>query len=39
MRAGGAKHICVLLRQSYLRLAKRAAIMIDCYTHAHLQDW
>jgi hypothetical protein len=30
-----AKREGVELRQSYLRLAKRAAIMVGCYTHAH----
>jgi len=30
-----AKRHSVVLRQSYLRLAKRAAIMIGRYTHAH----
>src|SRR4051795_13018321 len=32
---GFAKHNRVPLRQSYLRLAKRAAIMVGRYTHAH----
>jgi transposase, IS5 family len=32
---GLAKHNRVPLRQSYLRLAKRAAIMVGRYTHAH----
>jgi IS5 family transposase len=30
-----AKHSGVRLRQSYLRVAKRAAIMVGRYTHAH----
>ncbi|MDH2399059.1 IS5 family transposase [Bradyrhizobium sp. SSUT18] len=30
-----AKRECVELRQSYLRVAKRAAIMVGRYTHAH----
>src|SRR5712671_1107268 len=30
-----AKHNDIPLRQSYLRLAKRAAIMVGRYTHAH----
>src|SRR3546814_11741973 len=30
-----AKHEGVALRQSYLRVAKRAAIMVGRYTHAH----
>lgn len=33
--AGLAKHEGVELRQSYLRVAKRAAIMVGRYTHAH----
>ena len=32
---GLAKHNDVPLRQSYVRLAKRAAIMVGRYTHAH----
>jgi len=30
-----AKREDVVLRQSYLRVAKRAALMVGCYTHAH----
>jgi transposase, IS5 family len=33
--AGFAKRRGVALRQSYLRVAKRAAIMVSRYTHAH----
>lgn len=36
---GLAKRNRVPLRQSYLRLAERAAIMVGCYTHAHQFKW